>query len=247
MPGRQIPLRQLLMDRHPWLSPDQAWARIAAGSVRLGEETLRDPAALVPAEAQISLEGERPPSRGQQKIGPVLDALGIACQGRVGLDAGAAAGGFTAALLERGAAAVHAIDVGYNLIDYRLRTDPRVILHERTNIMHVRLISPEPEFAVCDLSFRSLTGAASHILAIPRVQWLLALIKPQFEADPGEVPRGGVIVDRGLRQRIVDRSLGRLEREGLRVVTTRWSALAGSSGNLECFALLEPGDQPPPA
>ncbi len=228
------------MRQHPGLSAQEVWARITAGTVRVNGETVRDPAARVSQDSVVTVQTDRPASRGEYKIGPILDELGLDVQGRVGLDAGAASGGFTAALLQRGASAVHAVDVGYNLIDYRLRQDPRVILHERSNIMDISSLEPLPRFAVCDLSFRSLRGAASHILSIPRVDWLLALIKPQFEAETQEVPDGGVIQDPALREAIVDRTVSWLGKEGLGVRDRRWSALAGSSGNLECFVLLVP-------
>jgi len=159
------------------------------------------------------------------------------------VDAGASTGGFTHALLLRGASTVHAVDVGYNQLAYTLRADSRVVVHERTNITEISALNPEPHFAVADLSFRSLCGVATHLLGLTSEGWGIVLLKPQYEwrdADSGfdgRVPEGAV-------DDIVKDTLNRLAGEGVFAHAFTESPIRGGSGNREFLVLIRdhPGD-----
>ncbi len=145
-------------------------------------ERIRDPALRVAADALIEMPSrQRYVSRGGEKLHAALEEWSAPVRGKVFLDAGASTGGFTDCLLQFGARAVHAVDVGYNQLDYRLRRDSRVIVHERTNLMHLESLDPPADAAVADLSFRSLRGAARKLLSLSGEGWAIVLVKPQFE------------------------------------------------------------------
>ncbi len=111
------------------------------------------------------------------------------------LDAGSSTGGFSDCLLQNGAKAVHCVDVGYNQLDYSLRVKENVYVHEKQNIMNLDSLDPKPQGSVCDLSFRSISGAASHILKLCDNSFLICLIKPQFEVPRWKVDFTGVVDD----------------------------------------------------
>jgi 23S rRNA (cytidine1920-2'-O)/16S rRNA (cytidine1409-2'-O)-methyltransferase len=169
--------------------------------------------------------------------------VGVA--GRVWLDAGCSTGGFTHCLLLRGASLVHAVDVGYNLLDWRLRQLSRVRLHERTNIMGLESLQPRPQAAVADLSFRSMAGAAARILELVADNELYGLIKPQFErkyfrggaGDAGLGEFSGVVSDQDT-QSILGDVAERLAAEGIRLERLAPAGLRGRTGNQEYNALL---------
>ncbi|MDR2588266.1 MAG: TlyA family RNA methyltransferase, partial [Spirochaetales bacterium] len=159
----------------------------------------------------------------------------VEAQGKTVLDAGSSTGGFTDCLLQRGAARVHAVDVGRGQLHPALKKDPRVTPREKTNIMSLASLDPAPAFAVCDLSFRSLRGAASHITGLTSEGRLIALVKPQFEWQaPGADFRGVVRGAESLR-RILAGLLAGLEAEGLTVHDIIKSPLTGRAGNREFF------------
>ncbi len=185
-------------------SRQQAQQLIRAGRVRSGDRVLDKPGQEVPAE--LVPQVERPPrfvSRGGEKLAAALDTFPIAVVGRTCLDGGISTGGFTDCLLQRGAARVYGIDVGYGQTAWSLRTDPRLVLRERTNLRHLspaELYVPEdprPDLAVADVSFIALA------LVLPALRGLLApgpaeavlLVKPQFEVGRERVGKGGVVRD----------------------------------------------------
>lgn len=180
---KKVPLLHLLQDRYPEYSKKELHAFILCGEVRVEGERLQDPKRLVRFDAEALLIGEerRFVSRGGEKLEAALLRWKLPVEGRVWLDAGASTGGFTDCLLRYGAKKVHAVDVGYNQIDYRLRRDGRVTVYERTNIMTLQSLEPAPEAACADLSFRSLRGAAAHLLSLTTEGIVIALAKPQFE------------------------------------------------------------------
>ena len=136
-------------------------------------------------------------SRGGFKLEKALSEFGMDVTGLVMLDAGSSTGGFTDCLLQNGAKAVHSVDVGFNLLDFKIRNDSRVVVHEKQNIMTLtkEALVPAPQAAVADLSFRSIKGAASHILDLVGDTWLIALIKPQFEVPKWQENFFGVVDD----------------------------------------------------
>lgn len=241
--GRGPTLLDLLEKAYPDSSRDDLYRTVMCGEVRVNGEVVTDPRRRCPTEATLSIEQRRFVSRAGAKLEAALDTWGIDAQGRVWLDAGASTGGFTDCLLQRGARAVHAVDVGYNQIDYSLRRDPRVLLRERTNINDLDTLDPPPNAAVCDLSFRSLRGVLRHILSLTTERWGIALLKPQFEVaarerwggedapDPGSLVEG--IVPKEAREAVIRDALEALGREGVVVERRLESPVSGRSGNVE--------------
>ena len=200
----EIVLLQALRQRFTDQNSDQLTAKVVCRRVRVDGEVVSDPKQPIAKNALIEISEEEPyVSRGGYKLEGALSAFALDVGGLTLLDAGSSTGGFTDCLLRRGAALVHAVDVGYNQLDYRLRTDSRVIVRERTNIMDVQELEPRPDGAVCDLSFRSITGAASHILSLCKeTAFLVALIK-QFETPKGMEGFDGVIREMDVLAQVV--------------------------------------------
>jgi 23S rRNA (cytidine1920-2'-O)/16S rRNA (cytidine1409-2'-O)-methyltransferase len=182
-------------------SRQQAQQLIRAGRVRSGDRVLDKPGLLVSPELPLSVQ--LPPryvSRGGEKLEAALDAFPLALAGRVCLDGGISTGGFTDCLLQRGAARVYGIDVGYGQTAWSLRSDPRVVLKERTNLRHLspdQLYGPgdpRPDLAVADVSFISLGLVLPALLALlADPADLVLLVKPQFEVGKARVGKGGVV------------------------------------------------------
>ena len=178
----------------------RAQALILAGEVFAGEQRLDKPGTLLDETTALRLKttGPRWVSRGAAKLIAGLDAFAMSPAGKLCLDIGASTGGFTEVLLARGARQVVAVDVGHGQLDWRLRSDPRVLVLERTNARHLTpdLLPGPPELVVCDASFIGLATVlrASLELAAAGAE-LVALIKPQFEAGPAAVGKGGVVKD----------------------------------------------------
>jgi 23S rRNA (cytidine1920-2'-O)/16S rRNA (cytidine1409-2'-O)-methyltransferase len=233
-------LLDLLVTRFPDYSRDELYRFVMCSEVLVNGAVIRDPRAVVAADSELSVRRQRFVSRGGEKLTAALDEWNISPAGLVWLDAGASTGGFTDALLKGGARAVHAVDVGYNQLDYRLRSDPRVHVHERTNINDVTSLEPVPEAAVCDLSFRSLRGVLVHILELTAQGWGVALLKPQFEAAAeirwGRRSEEGLndgILDPLLRDDLVAGAMADLEKEGVEILRYMDSPIPGRTGNRE--------------
>ena len=191
---------QLLFERGLAPSRTRAQALILAGKVFSADHRVAKPGDLLRTDAPLELRGEEHPwvSRGGLKLDHALKHFALSPAGRVCLDIGASTGGFTDVLLAHGAARVHAVDVGHGQLAWKLRQDPRVVVHERTNARHLtRAEIPDPvDIVTCDASFIGLATvlAAPLALAAPRAD-LVALVKPQFEAGPDKVGKGGVVRD----------------------------------------------------
>jgi 23S rRNA (cytidine1920-2'-O)/16S rRNA (cytidine1409-2'-O)-methyltransferase len=241
MGPRRVPLIELLKTLHPSVDEKELRARVLLGRVSVGGEKVVKPGTPVSADAVVLL---RPAaafvSRGGEKLDAALKAWDVACEGTAWIDAGCSTGGFTDCLLQRGAARVFAVDVGEGQLDWRLRGDPRVKTMERTNIMTVRRadLDPLPHRAVADLSFRSLQGAARHILALTTEGWGIFLVKPQFELRRPLDGFHGVVHDPGDVKVIVDDLVKRLAAEGVNVEKQMPSPLPGRKGNREMLFLL---------
>lgn len=237
-------LDQLLVMKELARSRDAAARMILAGEVRVDGAVVDKPAKMVPPEATIDITRQhgRFVSRGGEKLAAALDAASINPRGLVCLDVGCSTGGFTDCLLQRGAARVYAVDVGYGQFDWRLRQDPRVVLIERTNVRSIdRSAIPESVvLAVIDVSFISLAKVLPAVLPFlsPRAR-VIALIKPQFEVGKGQVGRGGVVRDETQRQDVLQRAIQFADGIGLRVVRTVDSPLRGKKGNREIFGIFE--------
>jgi 23S rRNA (cytidine1920-2'-O)/16S rRNA (cytidine1409-2'-O)-methyltransferase len=230
-------LLDLLVSLYPETPRERLFSRVLCGDVVVEGSVLRDPKVAVPADAEIVLSSKRFVSRGGFKLDPALEAWGLPVAGKVFLDAGSSTGGFTDALLQRGARLVHAVDVGTAQLDWKLRADPRVIVREGTNIMGLESLDPRPAAAVADLSFRSLRGAAGRILALTEEGWMVALIKPQFEWIDPPAQFQGVVPDDRLESILASLEHD-LREEGVRLVAQMPSAVRGRKGNQEFLAHL---------
>jgi 23S rRNA (cytidine1920-2'-O)/16S rRNA (cytidine1409-2'-O)-methyltransferase len=214
-----------------------------AGAVRVGDRVVDKPGTLVALDAPIAVTGEDIPyvSRGGLKLAHALDVFATPVVGRTVLDVGASTGGFTDCVLQRGAAAVISVDVGYGQFAWSLRQDPRVTLLERTNIRHLEraALPVRPELAVIDVSFISLRLVLPGVIeALTPGGDIVALVKPQFEVGKGQVGSGGVVRDAALHATAVaairECALGL----GLDVVGECQSPILGPKGNREFFLAL---------
>jgi 23S rRNA (cytidine1920-2'-O)/16S rRNA (cytidine1409-2'-O)-methyltransferase len=235
-------LDSLLVERGLFPSREQARAAVLAGNVAVGGRPATKPGVSVAVDAPLEV-AKRPRfvSRGGEKLDHALTVFGIDVRGLIAADIGASTGGFTDCLLQRGAARVYAVDVGYGLIDYRLRTDPRVVLLERTNARFLTSL-PEPiDLAVVDVSFISLTKVLGAVRRLLRDDGeIVALIKPQFEARRQEVGRGGIVRDPQTHAGVIGRVARWATDHGLRVRGLTTSPILGGEGNREFLIRLRP-------
>jgi 23S rRNA (cytidine1920-2'-O)/16S rRNA (cytidine1409-2'-O)-methyltransferase len=222
------------------LAPSRARAAdlVRRGCVTVAGEVVAKPGALVADDAPLALtpEAGRHVSRGGLKLEAALDAFGLDPEDCVALDVGASTGGFTEVLLARGAAKVYAVDVGRGQLHDRLRAEPRVVLLEATDARALDpTLIPEPVgVVVADVSFISLTQALPRALELAGPDaWLVALVKPQFEAGREAVGKGGIVRDEKDRARAVARVRDFLESEGWSVSGMIRSPIEGGSGNVE--------------
>jgi 23S rRNA (cytidine1920-2'-O)/16S rRNA (cytidine1409-2'-O)-methyltransferase len=228
----------LLVERGLAETRSQAQALVLAGRVRghskAGEQVEES------TELEVA-EGPRFLSRGGEKLAGALEAFGLDVAGEDCLDVGASTGGFTDCLLQSGAARVIALDVGYGQLHPRLRADPRVTVLERTNVRGLRCeeLPFRPTFVTCDVSFIGLAKALPPALGCAAQGWrALVLVKPQFEAGPADVGKGGVVRDPEVRRRVVDQVVGQAPGWGAEVVGVEPSQLLGPKGNQEFFVHL---------
>ncbi len=219
-------------------SREKARALIMAGSVLVDEVPAVKPGQIAPAGSQVRVREELPyVSRGGLKLAAALDAFALDPAGLAAADVGASTGGFTDCLLQRGAARVYAIDVGYGQLAWKLRQDPRVIVLERTN---VRALQALPDAALVDLVVVdvSFIGLDLVLPAVARCGQAVVLIKPQFEAGKGRVGKGGVVRDPALHREILLRVLGWAAGHSWAVAGLIRSPITGPKGNVEFLALL---------
>jgi 23S rRNA (cytidine1920-2'-O)/16S rRNA (cytidine1409-2'-O)-methyltransferase len=235
-------LDTLLVERNLAPTRSKAQALILAGQVFVNGQKRTKAGELVRVEADLEVRANLPyVGRGGLKLAHALQTFDVEVTGRVAIDVGACTGGFTDVLLQQGAARVFAIDVGYGQLDYRLRTDPRVVVLERTNIRQLAAL-PDGTLANCgvvDVSFISLK------LVLPSMQrlltedaWIVALVKPQFEAGPQDVGRGGVVRDPKVHKRVLHDILEYAESINLPPHGLTVSPITGPAGNHEFLAWL---------
>ncbi|MBV9653136.1 MAG: TlyA family RNA methyltransferase [Acetobacteraceae bacterium] len=218
--GRKLRADQALVERGLCESRSRAQALILAGKVFSGERRIGKPGDLIAPDAPVHLRGQDHPwvSRGGLKLDAALRHFALDPAGRICLDVGASTGGFTDVLLSRGAARVHAVDVGHGQLAWKLRTDPRVVVHERCNARHLTRSTIEDPIGalVCDASFIGLATVLPAPLALCAPgAWAVALIKPQFEAGPSDVGSKGVVRDPAVHARVCE------------TVRAWWSSLPG--------------------
>ena len=232
-------LDRLLVERGLVESRARAQALVRAGLVWSGAKRLDQSSATLAADAPLEVRGRDHPwvSRGGVKLAHALDHFAVDPTAAIAIDIGASTGGFTEVLLARGATRVYAVDVGHDQLAEKLRSDARVVAMERRNARQLtRADIPEsPDIVVCDASFISLTAVlpASLALAAPGA-WLIALIKPQFEAGKGVIGKGGVVRDPDLHRDICKRIAAWLAAQsGWAVRGLTESPVLGGDGNVE--------------
>lgn len=231
----KVRLDILLVERGLVESREQAQRLIGAGLVRVAGRLADKPGARFVADAEIAVENSpRFVSRGGEKLEAALERFALDVTEMTAADVGAATGGFTDCLLQRGARCVYAIDVGYGLLDWRLRNDPRVVVLERTNARYLETL-PEPvDLVTADVSFISL-----GLILPAAVRWLrpgghvVALIKPQFEARRREVEKGGVVRNPAVHRAVLERVVEMAAALDLRLHGLIPSPLRGPAGNIE--------------
>lgn len=231
-------LDQLLVERGLVETRARAQAVILAGLVFSGEKRLDKPGTALAEDVAIELRGQPHPwvSRGGVKLDHALAHFALDPAGAVAVDVGASTGGFTDVLLSRGAAKVYAVDVGHGQLAWKLRTDPRVVVLERTNARRLTAaeIPEAPDFVVCDASFIGLETVLPAALALARPgAVLVALIKPQFEVGPARVGKGGVVRDPALHEEVCARVSAWLPGQGWDVLGIEPSPILGPEGNRE--------------
>jgi 23S rRNA (cytidine1920-2'-O)/16S rRNA (cytidine1409-2'-O)-methyltransferase len=220
-------------------SRQRAQADISAGRVTVGGAPADKPARLVRPGEAINVLGPPPRfvGRGGEKLSAALDCFDVSVEGRRAYDLGASTGGFTDCLLQRGAISVVAVDVGYGQLHERLRSDPRVELHERTNVRDLKPgdLGEAADLLVIDLSFISLRTVLAGALALAHQGAdLVALVKPQFEAGRAEASRAsGVITDPAIWRRVLEEVTAALDALGAAIMGAMPSPLTGAEGNVE--------------
>jgi 23S rRNA (cytidine1920-2'-O)/16S rRNA (cytidine1409-2'-O)-methyltransferase len=229
-------LDRLMVERGLADSREKAQGLIMAGEVLVNGQKAVKSGQPVADDAPVTVLA-RPPyvGRGGLKLAGALSHFAIDASGKVCLDIGSSTGGFTDALLQAGAARVHAVDVGAGQLDWRLRTDPRVALHERINARELKFeqIGEQVDLVVCDVSFISVTLILPA--AVPFLRpggQMVILVKPQFEAGKGQVGKGGIVRDPAIHQAACDRVTGAVRQFGFETGIMQ-SPILGAEGNKE--------------
>jgi 23S rRNA (cytidine1920-2'-O)/16S rRNA (cytidine1409-2'-O)-methyltransferase len=230
----------LLVERELAETRQRAQALILAGEVRVNDQVVVKAGARVPDDAAITVRAPlKYVSRGGLKLEGALDAFALDARDKICADIGASTGGFTDCLLQRGAARVYALDVGYGQLAWKLRTDPRVVVMDRVNARYVDALPQLIDLAVMDVSFISLTRVLPIVkrLLQPRGE-CVALIKPQFEAGREQVGKGGIVRDVRVHRAVIENIARFALASDWRVRGICRSPLAGADGNVEFFIHL---------
>lgn len=231
-------LDKILVERGLVASRERARALILAGQVLVAETVVDKAGTQIFTEAEIRLKTDDIPyvSRGGLKLEKALNEFPVIVDGVIAIDVGASTGGFTDCLLQRGATKVYAVDVGYGQLDWKLRSDERVVNLERTNIRHLdsSSLSEKPSLAVIDASFISLEKVLPPTLQLLSADaQVVALIKPQFEVGRGEVGKGGVVREQAKHDQVVERISAFVVASGCEIIGVAESPLLGPKGNRE--------------
>ena len=217
---------------------------ILAGLVFSGERRIDKAGHVLAGDAPLELRGKDHPwvSRGGVKLAHALDRFGWDVTGAVALDIGSSTGGFTDVLLSRGAAKVYAVDVGTNQLAWSLRQDPRVAVHERTNARYLtdEIVTEPVDIIVCDASFISLAKVLDKALDFAKPGGrLVAVVKPQFEAERHEIGKGGVVRDAAVHERVCATAADWVRGRGWQVAGIERSPITGPEGNVEFLLAAE--------
>jgi len=240
MSGNRIDLT--LVDRGFFPSREKARAAVLAGEVKVDGDVVTKAGQSISPDADIQVaEARRFVSRGGHKLEGALESFGIDVSDVRALDVGASTGGFTDCLLKRGAASVAAVDVGYGQLAWELRQDPRVAVFERTNIRNVDgpALGAPFDAVVIDVSFIGLAKVLPHVLPLVADEgFVLALVKPQFEAGKGRVGKKGVVRDVSVHADVLNDVIGMVREAGWAVRGLTWSPIKGPEGNIEFWAWI---------
>jgi len=225
-------------------SREKAKALIMAGKVFQDTLRLDKPGMLVAENANIQIKGEIHPyvSRGGLKLAKAIQEFGLDLRDKVIADIGASTGGFTDCSLQNGASKVYAVDVGYGQLDWKLRSDSRVVCLERTNarFLNGESLPEKVDWVVCDVSFISLTKIFPAMQAILKDDGqVLALIKPQFEAGRENVGKNGVVRDPQIHQNVLENVIENAVAQGFQVEALSYSPIRGPEGNIEFLVWLK--------
>jgi 23S rRNA (cytidine1920-2'-O)/16S rRNA (cytidine1409-2'-O)-methyltransferase len=239
-PLQKIPLCELLVTRKLADSGRAAQAMVLAGQVVVVDQRVDKPHVLVSQDALVRVKAQRRfVGRGGQKLYDTVMAnnLHTMFEGKIIYDIGASTGGFTDCALVLGAKQVVAIDVGKNLLDFRLRADPRVLVYEQTHVRDLDLEGlPEADVLLADISFNSLSRLAPAIVRLVKPHaHLFLLLKPQFEVERRDVPEGGVVTDPGIAQAMMKRVCAVFSALGMTPLGSYQSLVKGRKGNQEYF------------
>ena len=232
------------------LAPTRAKAQalIMAGEVIVNSQAETKAGTMIDPAAQITLKSSLPyVGRGGLKLAHALDSFNINPQGCVALDVGACTGGFSDVLLQRDTAHVYAIDVGYGQLDWKIRQDPRVTVLERTNIRYLEHLphaeqqaAPLVTCGVVDVSFISLGLVLPAMLRLLTAEaWIVCLIKPQFEAGPEHVGKGGIVRDSAVHRQVIERVAQQASDLGLGLAGLTRSPITGAEGNIEFLGYFQ--------
>ena len=235
---RKERLDLLLVERELAESRQQAQRLIMAGQVTVDGGMVDKPGTRVPAGADVQVAGGLPyASRGGYKLAAALDAFHLEVEGLIAADVGASTGGFTDCLLQRGAARVYAIDVGYGQLAWKLQQDPRVVVMDRVNARYLERLPEAVDLATVDVSFISLRLILPVVLGWLRPGGqIVALIKPQFEAGREQVGKGGVVRDPAVHRSVLAEILHLAAERGLGLMGLIRSPITGPAGNVEFLA-----------
>ncbi len=241
-------LDQLLVEKGLSSSRQQAKEAILLGSVYVDGRLITKPSYGVTLDASLEIRGYEFPyaSRGGLKLEKALQVFGLNAAGLVAVDVGASTGGFTSCLLQHGVERVYAVDVGVNQLAPELRTDPRVIVMEQTNIRYLQpdQIGESADLAVIDVSFISLTKVFPAVLSLLHsCGQIVALVKPQFEAGRRRVGKGGVVRDPRVHIDVLRTLLRELQVNNVGLLALDFSPITGPAGNIEYLAYFKKGEE----
>ena len=245
--SRRIRLDVALVDRGLLDSRQKAQAHIMAGLVFVDGRRVDKPGTAVAEDAQIEVRGHALPyvSRGGLKLEKAMRTFPIALADKICADIGASTGGFTDCMLQNGAAKVYAVDVGYGQLDWKLRSDPRVVCLERTNARYLdrEQVPDALDFASIDVSFISLKLIFPALYRLLREGGEIAcLIKPQFEAGREKVGKKGVVRDAAVHLEVLEHFLAHASQAGFTVKGIDFSPIRGPEGNIEYLGFLTAED-----
>jgi len=239
---KRLRLDQLLVGRGLFPSREQARRAILAGEISVATRIADKPSELFDEQTEIEVKPTRKyVGRGALKLESALERFDIDVHRKTALDIGASTGGFTDCLLQRGAERIYAVDVGYGQLDWKLRTDPRVIVLEKTNARFLTRDQVQELVDICviDVSFISLTLILPNAFSLLKPDGvILALIKPQFELQRSDVGKGGIVRDPLLHQKAQDKIVAFVNDLGQVVAGIAPAAIKGADGNQEFFACI---------